>query len=300
MNDTEDLNKKTKKSAHDGHRSRLIAKMESGGLEEHEWLEALLFNAYPRKNTNPAAHALLQTFGSVENIFTRSIEQLQTVDGVGKGVAAYLRAVGVFFEKYRTSGALYPKYYDVKEFLKYARGEYASRKFEAFDMYFLDKKMNIICRREYGGLSETSVSVPSAAIGESLVLFKPRGVVMVHNHPKDSPRPSDADNAATKVIQMICSAFGVLLCDHFIVSGIGGVYSYYAEGAMNYINENYSLKAVFSSAKMFEEAKRKQKAEVDENFRGAENERIREETETMREGIESTVRRNFPRGGNSF
>ena len=287
MGETDEAEKKKPDTAHEGHRSRLIAKMDSGTLEEHEWLEALLFNAYPRKNTNPLAHALLQKFGSVENVFSRTVEQLQTVDGVGKSVAAYLRAVGEFFRKYRSGGALYPKYYDVKEFSGYVRGEYANRRFETFDMYFLDKRMNIVCRQEYGGFSETSVSVPTAAIGESLIMYKPKGVVMVHNHPKDSAYPSEADNAATKVIQMICSTFGVLLCDHFIVSGIKGVYSYYAAGEMNYINENYSLQAVFASTKMYEDAKRKQREYVDLNFRGEENEKMRLQTESIREGMEN-------------
>ena len=271
MEATEDSEKKKEEPAHAGHRGRLIAKMDSGTLEEHEWLEALLFNAYPRKNTNPIAHALLKKFGSIENIFTRTTEQLLTVDGVGQGVAAYLRAV--------------------QEFAQYVRRKYANLRYETFDMYFLDKKMNIICCQEYGGFSETGVSVPTSAIGESLVIHKPRGVVLVHNHPKESAKPSDADNAATKVIQMICSTFDVLLCDHFIVGSKDDVYSYYAVGAMNYISENYSLQAVFASTKIYEEAKRKQREAVDLNFRGEENEKLRLQTETIRYGIEGGVYR---------
>ena len=82
MTETDVPEKKKPDTTHEGHRGRLIAKFESGGLEEHEWLEGLLFNAYPRKNTNPVAHALLRKFGSIENIFTRTTEQLQTVEGI--------------------------------------------------------------------------------------------------------------------------------------------------------------------------------------------------------------------------
>ena len=48
MTETDDPEKKKPDTTHEGHRGRLIAKFESGGLEEHEWLEGLLFNAYPR------------------------------------------------------------------------------------------------------------------------------------------------------------------------------------------------------------------------------------------------------------
>ena len=48
---------------HEGHRQRLWEKLKQGdNLFEHELLEILLFNAYPRNNVNPVAHALLQRF----------------------------------------------------------------------------------------------------------------------------------------------------------------------------------------------------------------------------------------------
>ena len=50
---------------HDGHRQRMYEKAEKGVLAEHEWLEVLLFNAIPRRNTNDIAHALIAQFGSV-------------------------------------------------------------------------------------------------------------------------------------------------------------------------------------------------------------------------------------------
>ena len=51
---------------HEGHRRRLMEKLRRGdNLFEHELLEILLFNAYPRANVNPVAHALLQRFATL-------------------------------------------------------------------------------------------------------------------------------------------------------------------------------------------------------------------------------------------
>ena len=51
---------------HEGHRRRLYEKLKNGdNLFEHEILEMLLFNSYPRKNTNPIAHDLLSRFPGI-------------------------------------------------------------------------------------------------------------------------------------------------------------------------------------------------------------------------------------------
>ena len=53
---------------HEGHRKRIIQKLETGALLDHELLEIMLFSMLPRRNTNDIAHRLLQKFGSIEEI----------------------------------------------------------------------------------------------------------------------------------------------------------------------------------------------------------------------------------------
>ena len=60
-------------SEHDGHRHRIIEKLDTGVLCEHELLEILLFNALPRRNTNDLAHRLLTAFGSIRGVFSASV-----------------------------------------------------------------------------------------------------------------------------------------------------------------------------------------------------------------------------------
>lgn len=249
-----------KRNRHEGHRSRLIEKIDSDALTEHEWLEALLFNAQPRKDTNALAHELLLSFGCIENIFSASMKQLTSVNGVGKNIASYLKCVGEFYEKYHCNeSSVFPKLYNATEFKSYAVKEYANRNVEVFDLYFMGERANFISRKRFEGLNEHEVSVPASKIGEALILNKPYGLILAHNHPHSSCEPSEADNETTKVIQLLCNTFGVLLCDHYIVGGKKDVYSYYAAGKMTYINRNYSLEAILSTAKMYKNAMDKQK-----------------------------------------
>ena len=80
---------------HEGHRKRLLEKLKNGdSLFEHELLEILLFNAYPRKNVNPVAHALLKRFPCINEILNAEVEELTAVEGVGENVALYLKCIG--------------------------------------------------------------------------------------------------------------------------------------------------------------------------------------------------------------
>jgi len=71
------------------------------GLQDHELLEILLFNAIPRKNTNPLAHELLTSFPSMGELFRADYAELLNVDGVGPETAAYLRCIGLLMERIR-------------------------------------------------------------------------------------------------------------------------------------------------------------------------------------------------------
>jgi DNA repair protein RadC len=110
---------------HAGHRKRLIQKLDLGILPEHEVLEALLFNAVPRVNTNDLAHRLLARFGSVPAVLGAPVRLLKEVDGVGESLAAYLRCIGTFCERYYAEYRnRFPQTYEQKEFLAYAYREY--------------------------------------------------------------------------------------------------------------------------------------------------------------------------------
>ena len=79
---------------HDGHRQRMRQRFEQqgdDGFHDHELLEMLLSCALPRVNTNPIAHELLQTFGSVTGVLDAPSAELMKVPGIGPNAAMLLR-----------------------------------------------------------------------------------------------------------------------------------------------------------------------------------------------------------------
>ena len=87
---------------HDGHRERLRESFRQNGLDGFDAirsLELLLQYAIPRRDTNPIAHALLDHFGSLQEVFDASEQELLQVDGIGLSAAVLLRMVPQIVKK---------------------------------------------------------------------------------------------------------------------------------------------------------------------------------------------------------
>lgn len=236
-------------SEHAGHRSRLIAKLDKNALEDHELLEALLFNAIPRRNTNDLAHRLLAQFGSIKGVFEATMSELTRVNGVGESVAAYLFCVGKFYKKYyEPKQPLYPETYIPNDFVSFVKSEYGKLAHEVLDFYFLNAAGRIIQRKRFSDTHEHHVFLDPTEFTKHLIEAKAAGVVAVHNHPTGELLPSEYDDNATSRIQVVCSIQNVLFCDHIIFAD-GNAYSYYQSGRMKQISNDYSLKNIFKQDK---------------------------------------------------
>ena len=90
-------------SIHRDHRSRMKARFQEQGLDgfhDHEALELLLYFAVPRVDTNPIAHRLLDTFGSLHGVLDASPEALKSVKGVGENSALLITLLREMMRRY--------------------------------------------------------------------------------------------------------------------------------------------------------------------------------------------------------
>lgn len=82
---------------HGGHRDRLRRRVQFAGLDSlkpHEALEFLLSYIIPRQDVNDLAHALIESFGTVDDVLHAEAPELMRVDGMGKRTAEWLCWVG--------------------------------------------------------------------------------------------------------------------------------------------------------------------------------------------------------------
>ncbi len=222
---------------HEGHRNRMMEKAADDvkAFNDHELLEIVLFRAIPRKNTNPLAHELISAFGSLEGVFEASMEQLLGVEGIGRSTAAYIRTVGEIIHRIPVSHPERPKVFNVQTFSDYLRTQYHGETVEYVELYCLDSKYHIGFKKRFTSENGGHAFVSSEEVSRTVVAQKAYGLVVVHNHPKAPPVPSEEDDGFTHRVAMLCALSGILFFDHIIVGGEGETYSYFLSGKMNEI-----------------------------------------------------------------
>ncbi len=231
---------------HDGHRQRIIRRLDEDSLEDHELLEILLFIALPRKNTNDLAHRLLAEFGTVPRVLSATLEQLQRVDGVGVSLAAHIKVCGKICQRFfanRNSG--YIGKFDRETFFPYVMQLYAKETHEVMDVYLLDFEKKVFGYKRFTSDKLYTVRFAPEDFAKMMVEDSPAGIVLVHNHPFGEAKPSSLDDEMTKKCQLLCSAHNIMLCDHIVYSP-DGIYSYYLSGRLKEISELYSTEQAFS------------------------------------------------------
>jgi DNA repair protein RadC len=227
------------KNVHDGHRRRLTEKIlkHPEAFSDHEVLEVLLFFSIPRKDTNPIAHRLLRTFGSLENVLKATDNELIAVDGIGRASAAMLRAVGELLLRINAQ----PK---KKESLSNLE-EVKQSVIDSLDKYPMEKSLFIMLDKKYNKIAELSftdtemfrVKLDMTEIVSSIVALKPSYAVLAHNHIGYDIKPSIEDDLTTKKLFALCDIHGVGLLDHVIINSKKEVFSYRKSGLMDKIKQ---------------------------------------------------------------
>lgn len=221
---------------HEGHRKRMLERLSKSDLFcEHELLEILLFNAVPRKNTNELAHALLDTFGSIQGIFEAPMSAIMAVNGAGEGVAAYLHCIALFYRRLpEVQSVEIPVAYNMREFSSFLAEKMRGYTEEAVEVFCIDGKSRVFMCKQFSSNRKNTAYVPPRELSALLVEQRPAGLVIAHNHPSGSCLPSVDDDEFTARVEMLCSANNVRLIDHVIVSK-EDVFSYFTAGRLDEI-----------------------------------------------------------------
>lgn len=224
---------------HDGHRERLINKFAEfpDSFSDHELLEIFLYTVVPRKDTNVLAHRLIKAFGSLKKVFSATAEQLMTVEGVGKAIAAQIVLRAKIMNKIAVLPPEKAKAFTSPERIKSELiALFDGVRGEKFYFFLLSAAFEQVFRIEFIGNTEEAVFADTTEIARAMSVNKAKFALIAHNHPSGNPSPSEADDVATSKFYIVCDVHGVKLIDHVIVAG-QKTYSYFADGRLDHIKE---------------------------------------------------------------
>ena len=209
-------------SIHQGHRDRLKKQFREGGLEnftDYQILELLLFYIIPRKDTNPIAHRLMDTFGSLYQVLEAPEKELEKVEGIGPNAATLLSLISAVARAYMVDRARENLILDsIPSCCEYMKEFFVGKRVEVVYILCLDAKCKYLGHREVGVGSINSANVPIRRIVELALGMNASVVILAHNHPGGDARPSPEDISTTRRVAAALSLMDMTLADHIIVA----------------------------------------------------------------------------------
>lgn len=213
-------------------REKLLLKGKES-LSDSELL-AILINTGSGKNSavDLAREVLKLGKDNLDELGKLSIKDFIRIPGIGEAKAVTL-AAALELGRRRHASTFYNKNYvrsskELAEFLKTSLKDYP---YEVFAVIFLNRanKINHFEVMSKGGLSNTIV--------DPRIIFKKAfevdstSLILCHNHPSGSLRPSRADEELTTRLKNAGNLLDIKVVDHIIVSD-EGFYSFADDGLM--------------------------------------------------------------------
>lgn len=220
-------------SADDRPREKLLAKG-SEALSKAELLAILIGSGSATKNAVELMVEVLRDCDDRLILLNRlSVEELMKYKGIGEAKAITLKAAMELGRRRAQEEALT----DLKvistaqQIYEYMLADIRELTHEESWVFLLNNSSRLIkrVRLSQGGRTETSVDV--RILLRHALLAEATSVILVHNHPSGSCRPSQEDNRLTERVNQACRTVNIRLIDHVIVTD-GDYYSFSENGKL--------------------------------------------------------------------
>lgn len=214
--------KEKSKPMHSGHRQRLRERFLKHGLtgfSEYQVLEFLLFFSVVRKDTNPIAHKLIDTFGSLQGVLDADYYDLMEVGGISEVSASLITLHREMFKYLETNNPSTKRLTNVFEAGEFCCRYFAHHVDEALIMIVLDSQRNIKAVEVISEGNEMQTAFYPRKIMKYALRHKGCSIIISHNHPDKNPTPSNNDVYNTNRLIVSLRDFGIDLIDHIVCGG---------------------------------------------------------------------------------
>lgn len=214
------IKSKSPSEMHKDHRKRMketYLKTGFTGMSDVEKLEFILFFAIGRKDTNPVAHRLIDTFGSFQRVLEAPVNELSKVEGMGEHSAIFINSILNICAAYGANKII-DECLSTKNAARIARNLFLGAHIEKFFVVCLNKSNKIIQVKQVGEGTASEVKVDIRDITSAALHTNCERIILMHNHPKGSPEPSDEDVLFTMRALSSCILNDIEVLDHIVVA----------------------------------------------------------------------------------
>lgn len=213
-------------------RERLL-KYGAQSLSTAELLAILIGTGSPKESAVGLMQRIFASCnGNLRQLGKMELSDLQQFKGIGSAKAITLLAAFELSRRWaiETVGEL-PQLTSAEAAYKLVRPRMADLSHEEFHALLLDQGLH--CLKDEligkGGLTATQADI--RLIMRSAIVRKATAIIVCHNHPGGTLRPSRADDQLTEKIKQVAKWLDIQLVDHLIIGG-DGYYSYAENGRL--------------------------------------------------------------------
>ena len=212
-------------------RERLL-KVGARSLSDAELLAILIHSGTPSQNAVELMQGVLRTCdGSLDKLGGLSFEQLVSFKGIGPAKAVTIMAACEFGRRRMKKDDAAKETMDSSK--KIFEGLLKSRFWDLSDeecwVVLFNQSLHAVGMEMVGKGGLTSVSADIRKVMKIAIEKNATALVLAHNHPSGSLRPSVEDDKTTLNLKEACKVMSIRMLDHLIVAG-EHYYSYADEG----------------------------------------------------------------------
>ena len=192
-------------------------------------LELLLGYAYSGNNLSALINDLFDHYGTVTKILNADLDELAGFDGMNDEMLELLWVMRPLYSLVSTAQLVETGLDDVGKACDFFYRQLKWSPVEMFKLVCLQNDFSTISCTVVSEGSGAEVRVNIEAVIVEAANRKSRTVIIGHNHPGGSCRPSEADIVSTEILRGELKKCGITLLDHIIV-GQDGVCSVMRSG----------------------------------------------------------------------
>lgn len=205
-------------SAEDRPREKYAARGASA-LSNAELIAILLRTGTARESAVDVAKRLLASCDNQLNTLAeRKLPQLMETNGIGQAKATTLLAAFELCKRMRSERVTQARHiHTTTDVVEAMQDKIALLTHEEFWVIFLNQASKILKIGQFGrgGLNNTAVDI--RLILQEAVILEATHLIVCHNHPSGSVRPSSQDRTLTRQIRDAANLLNLQLTDHIIL-----------------------------------------------------------------------------------
>lgn len=209
------------------------AKNGAVALSDAELIAILLRTGSETESAVGLAKRLLSSSNNSLNVLSeKTLPELSEIKGIGQAKAISLLTAFEIGRRIRSEKVeLQPHIQNSLDVVNLMQAKIAYLKHEEFWVIYLNNANLILKTVQISKGGITSTEVDTRIVMQEAVLLKATQIILCHNHPSGSVKPSKADITLTEKINKISRIMDIVLVDHIIIHR-ENYYSFAEEGKL--------------------------------------------------------------------